>query len=146
MLTDFGASAGAALAHGPGSFAEDVFLLGCALCFAATGRAPWPGRVGLARLGRAAVPAAATSTLAYCPAELTRIVLACLAPDPARRAVRPTACSIGLAGRRGRASAASARWLPDAVHRAAPRLPGAATAAGGVVASVPLESIGCEPC
>ena len=37
MLTDFGVNR-AALAHGPGSFAEDVFLLGRTVCYAATGR------------------------------------------------------------------------------------------------------------
>ena len=40
MLTDFGVN-GAALAHGPGSFAEDVFLFGAPVCYAATGRPPW---------------------------------------------------------------------------------------------------------
>ena len=45
MLTDFGVNR-AALALGPGSSAEDVFLLGCTICYAATGRAPWPDLTG----------------------------------------------------------------------------------------------------
>ncbi len=42
MLTDFGVNR-AALAFGPGSPAEDVLQLGYTICYAATGRAPWPG-------------------------------------------------------------------------------------------------------
>jgi serine/threonine kinase PknH len=61
MLTDFGVNR-AALAHGPGSFAEDVFLLGCTVCYAATGRPPWSdwaaGSVPLGRPGPAESPGA----------------------------------------------------------------------------------------
>ncbi len=110
MLTDFGVNR-AALAFGPGTPAEDVFLLGCAIYYAATGRAPWPGlpadSIGP---GAAAAPPGALD-LAGCPAELTRIVLACLAPDPARR---PTADRLidwlaDVAAQRPGA------WLPDPV-------------------------------
>ena len=48
MLTDFGVNR-AALAHGPGSFAEDVFQLGCTVRYAATGRPAWSDWPALAR-------------------------------------------------------------------------------------------------
>jgi hypothetical protein len=101
MLTDFGVN-GAALARGPGSFAEDVFLLGCTLCFASTGRPPWsdwpaephgdPDLTGL-------------------PAELRRIAAGCLAPDPGARpsADRLVDWLATAAEQRPRS------WLPDAV-------------------------------
>ena len=87
MLTDFGVNR-AALAFGPGIPAEDVFLLGWTIYYAATGRAPWPGRAADPIPAAAATAPSGAVDLAGCPAELTRIVLACLAPDPARR---PTA-------------------------------------------------------
>ena len=112
MLTDFGVNR-TALAHGPGSFAEDVFLFGCTVCYAATGRSPWSDwPTGSARLGPAdpAVPAG-DPDLAGCPAELTPIVAACLAADPARRpsADRLVDWLATVAGQRPRS------WLPDAV-------------------------------
>jgi hypothetical protein len=84
VLTDFGVNR-AALAFGPGSPADDVFQLGWTICYAATGRAPWPDL-----LAGPIPPGAATAPpddldLTGCPAELVRIVFACLAPDPARR-------------------------------------------------------------
>jgi len=101
MLTDFGVN-GAALAHGPGSFAEDVFLLGRTVCYAATGRPAWSDW-----------PAEPSGDpdLTGLPAELTQIVAGCLAPDPA---ARPSADRLvdrlaTAADRRPRA------WLPDAV-------------------------------
>ena len=110
MLTDFGVNR-AALALGPGTPGEDVFLLGCAIYYAATGRAPWPGLpADPIPLGAATAPPGDLD-LAGCPAELTRIVLACLRPDPARR---PTADQLidwlaDVAAQRPGA------WLPDPV-------------------------------
>jgi hypothetical protein len=104
MLTDFGVN-GAALTHGPGSAAEDVFLLGCTVYYAATGRPPWNdwSPDGTAPPG--------DPDLAGCPGELAQIVAACLAADPS---LRPTAdCLVDwlaeVAAQRPRF------WLPDAV-------------------------------
>jgi hypothetical protein len=101
MLTDFGVN-GAALTHGPGSFADDVFLLGCTICYAATGRPPWsdwpaepPGDPDLTGL----------------PAELSWIAAECLDPDAG---ARPSADRLVD----WLATAADQRpgcWLPDAV-------------------------------
>ena len=110
MLTDFGVNR-AALTFGPGSPAEDVFLLGYTICYAATGRAPWPDLVaGPIPTGAATAPPGDLD-LAGCPPELARIVFACLAPDPARR---PTADALigwlaDVAGQR------PGTWLPDPV-------------------------------
>jgi hypothetical protein len=110
MLTDFGVNR-AALAFGPGSPAEDVFLLGCTICYAATGRAPWPDpSAGPIPPGAATTPPGDLD-LAGCPAELARIARACLAPDPARR---PAAGALigwlaDVAGQR------PGIWLPDPV-------------------------------
>jgi hypothetical protein len=87
MLTDFGVNR-AALALGPGSPEEDVFQLGYTICYAATGRAPWPDLPAGAIPPGAATAPPGDLDLTGCPAELARIVFACLAPDPARR---PTA-------------------------------------------------------
>jgi Protein tyrosine and serine/threonine kinase len=101
MLTDFGVN-GAALAHGPGSVAEDVLLLGYTVCYAATGQPPWsewpaetPGDPDLTGL----------------PAELRQIVAGCLAPDPQSRpsADRLVGWLATVADQRPRS------WLPDAV-------------------------------
>jgi hypothetical protein len=106
VLTDFGVNR-AALAHGPGSFAEDVFLLGCTVCYAATGRPPWtdwPSGAGLG--GPPGEP-----DLTGLPAELTPIVARCLAPDPRSR---PSADH--LVDRLATVSEQRPRsWLPDAV-------------------------------
>jgi Protein tyrosine and serine/threonine kinase len=105
MLTDFGVNR-AALAHGPGSFAEDVFQLGCTVCYAATGRPPWSD-------WPAGSPPLSSGDLdlADCPAELTPIVAACLAADPQARpsADRLVGWLATVAGQRPRS------WLPDAV-------------------------------
>jgi hypothetical protein len=112
MLTDFGVNL-AALAHGPGSFAEDVLLFGCTVCFAATGRPPWSdwaaGSVAVGRPGPAEPPGA--PGLADVPAELRQIVAGCLAPDPQSRpsADRLVARLADVADQRPRS------WLPDAV-------------------------------
>ena len=114
MLTDFGVNR-AALTHGPGSFAEDVFLLGCTLCYAATGRAPWsdwpagPVALGSVPLGSAEPPG--DPDLTGLPAELKRIVAGCLAPDPGSRpsADRLVDWLATAADHRPRS------WLPDAV-------------------------------
>jgi hypothetical protein len=110
ILTDFGVNR-AALAFGPAGPADDVFLLGCTICYAATGRAPWPDlAAGPIPPGAAAAPPGDLD-LTGCPAELARIVLSCLAPDPARR---PTANRLigwlaDVAGQR------PGSWLPDPV-------------------------------
>jgi len=98
MLTDFGVN-GAALAHGPGSFAEDVFLFGYTVCYAATGRPFGP-----------AGPAGDLD-LTGLPAELTQIVAGCLAPDPQSRpsADRLVGWLATVADQRPRS------WLPDPV-------------------------------
>ena len=105
MLTDFGVNR-AALAHGPGSFAEDVFQLGCTVRYAATGRAAWSD-------WPAGPPPLSSGDpdLAGCPAELTPIVAACLAADPQARpsADRLVGWLATVAGQRPRS------WLPDAV-------------------------------
>jgi hypothetical protein len=124
MLTDFGVN-GAALAHGPGSFAEDVFLLGYTVCYAATGRPPWsdgpadsvplgpaklgPDPLGPVPLGPAEPPG--DPDLTGLPGELTQIVAGCLAPDPRSRpsADRLVDRLASLADQRPRS------WLPDAV-------------------------------
>ena len=93
MLTDFGVNR-TAVTFGPGSPPEDVFGLGCTICYAATGRMPWPDL-----------------DLAGCPPGLARIVYACLAPDPARRptAERLIGWLADVAGQR------PGNWLPDPV-------------------------------
>jgi hypothetical protein len=110
MLTDFGVNR-AALAFGPGRPAEDVFLFGCTICYAATGRPPWPDLVaGPIPAGDESAPPG-DPDLTGCPPELARIVFACLAPDPARR---PSADALigwlaDVAGQR------PGTWLPDPV-------------------------------
>ena len=103
MLTDFGVN-GAALAHGPGSFAEDVFLFGYTVYYAATGRPFGPAPFG------AAGPAGDLD-LTGLPAELTQIVAGCLAPDPQSRpsADRLVGWLATVADQRPRS------WLPDPV-------------------------------
>jgi hypothetical protein len=101
ILTDFGVN-GAALAHGPGSFAEDVFLFGYTVCYAATGRPFGPfGPTG----------PAGDLDLTGLPAELTQIVAGCLAPDPRSRpsADRLVGWLATVADQRPRS------WLPDPV-------------------------------
>jgi hypothetical protein len=110
MLTDFGVNR-AALAFGPGSPVEDVFLLGCTICYAATGRAPWPELAAGPIPPDAATAPPGDLDLTGCPAELAGIVFACLALDPARR---PTADRLigwlaDVAGQR------PCTWLPDPV-------------------------------
>jgi hypothetical protein len=104
MLTDFGVNR-AALAHGPGSFAEDVFQLGCTVCYAATGRPGWSDWPSGSPLS------SGNPDLSDCPAALTPIVAACLAADPQARpsADRLVGWLATAAGQRPRS------WLPDAV-------------------------------
>ena len=101
MLTDFGVNR-ATLARGPAGFAEDVFLLGRTLCYAATGRPPWREQAG---------EPSGDPDLAGCPSELTPVVTACLAADPQSRpsADRLVGWLAAVAGPRPRS------WLPDAV-------------------------------
>ena len=110
MLTDFGVNR-TALAFGPGTPAEDVFLLGWTIYYAATGRAPWPGRAAdLVPPGPAAAPFGPLDLGGF-PAELTRIVLACLGPDPARR---PSADRL-IDWLADVAAPRPGAWLPDPV-------------------------------
>jgi eukaryotic-like serine/threonine-protein kinase len=86
VLTDFGISRTALIA-GPGTAADDVFMLGATAFFAATGRSPWGDHSAATD---PAIPSAAPalpgdSDLAGCPSWLVPIVLACLAADPAAR-------------------------------------------------------------
>jgi eukaryotic-like serine/threonine-protein kinase len=109
MLTDFGINR-AALAFGPGSPAEDVLLLGCTIFYAATGQAP-PDLVAAPISPGAVTAPPGTPDLADFPAELARVVFACLAPDPERR---PTADRLvgwlaEVAGQR------PGSWLPGPV-------------------------------
>jgi serine/threonine protein kinase len=109
MLTDFGVN-GVALAHGPGSFAEDVFLLGCTVCYAATGQPPWSDwPVGWVPPGPADPPG--DPDLTGLPAGLRQIVARCLAADPQSRpsADRLVDWLATLADQRPRS------WLPAAV-------------------------------
>jgi len=116
MLTDFGVNR-AALAHGPGSFAEDVFLLGCTVFYAAAARPPWsdwaaePGDLGDARELDGLGDVADLAALADLPAGLRQIVARCLDSDPQ---ARPSADQLV----RWLADVADHRpqcWLPDAV-------------------------------
>jgi hypothetical protein len=104
MLTDFGVN-GAALARGPGSFADDVFLFGYTVRYAATGRPFGPFRPAGAA-GRAG-----DLDLTGLPEELTQIVAECLAPDPQSRpsADRLVGWLATVADQRPRS------WLPDPV-------------------------------
>jgi Protein kinase domain len=114
MLSDFGVNR-TALAHGPGGFAEDVFLLGYTVCYAATGRPPWgdwpagSSPLGPLPLGPGGPPG--DPDLTGLPAELTPIVAACLSPDPQWRpsADRLVGWLASVADQRPRS------WLPDAV-------------------------------
>jgi hypothetical protein len=110
MLTDFGVNR-VALTLGPGSPAEDVILFGYTVCYAATGRGPWPGLPdGPLPPGAAADPPGDID-LTGCPPELARIVFACLAADPARRptADRLVSWLAEVAGQR------PGSWLPGPV-------------------------------
>lgn len=116
VLTDFGISRTALIA-GPGSAADDaddVFMLGVTVFFAATGRSPWSDRIAAAI---PAIPSAedsglpGDSELAGWPPWLVRVVLACLAADPAARpaAARVHAWLADELGQQPRS------WLPDPV-------------------------------
>ncbi|MGD0704634.1 MAG: protein kinase [Trebonia sp.] len=110
MLTDFGVN-GAALALGPGSPMEDVFMFGYTVCYAVTGRAPWPDLLdGPLPSGAAAAPPGGLD-LTGCPPDLARIIFACLAVDPARRptADRLVSWLADVAGQR------PGSWLPGPV-------------------------------
>jgi hypothetical protein len=112
LLTDFGVSR-RALISGPGDPADDVLWLGATAFFAATGHPVWGERPASAdaMLPPADEPSLADTELEGGPSWLTRIVLACLAPDPE---VRPTAAELrgwlaDEVGPRPRS------WLPDPV-------------------------------
>lgn len=106
-LTDFAISK-AALSWGAAPPVDDVFHLGNAAFFAATGRSPW-------RACPAAMIAAGEEVgepdLTGCPAALLPTLTACLTADPGRR---PTASEVltmltGVAGQRPRS------WLPGTI-------------------------------
>ena len=106
-LTDFAISK-AALTGGAMTPADDVFQLGKAAFYAATGRSPWhtcPAAM------IAAGEEAGEPDLTGCPAVLLPALNACLAADPARR---PTAAQVltmltDVAGQRPRS------WLPGTI-------------------------------
>jgi tRNA A-37 threonylcarbamoyl transferase component Bud32 len=106
-LSDFAISK-AALTRGATAAADDVFQLGNAAFYAATGRSPW-------HTSPAAMIAAGEETgepdLTGCPAALLPTLQACLAADPERR---PTAAEVltmltAFAGQRPRS------WLPGTI-------------------------------
>jgi Protein tyrosine and serine/threonine kinase len=106
-LTDF-ATSKAALTASAVSPAGDVFQLGNAAFFAATGRSPW--RTCPAAMITAGLEAGEPD-LTGCPAALLPTLRACLAADPARR---PTAAEMlttltDVAGQRPRS------WLPGTI-------------------------------
>jgi hypothetical protein len=108
VLTDLGLSR-AALTDGSAVAADDVFMLGCVTCYAATGQAPWSGNYS-------GVPALAAGTLGEARvadrlSALLPIMLACLDPEPA---LRPTAA--GLLMRLSQVAGQQPRsWLPPAI-------------------------------
>lgn len=117
LLTDFGLSR-RALISGPSQTgagderADDVLWLGATTFYAVTGRPVWGERP--ADTDAVLPPAAdrpAATELAGSPLWLTRIVLACLAPDPT---ARPAAAQVRgwLAGEAGPQPRS---WLPDPV-------------------------------
>lgn len=106
MLTDFALSR-AALTAVPLSLADDMFLLGCAAFFAATGRDPWgTSPVSLVLAGETA----SDPDLAGCPPALLPVVTACLEPKQRRPAAADLVALVStVAGQRPRS------WLPYAV-------------------------------
>jgi hypothetical protein len=116
LLTDFGVNRRSLVSglrqSGPGETADDVLWLGATAFYAATGRPVWGERPDNADslLPPAAGPPGA-SELDGCPPWLTRMVLACLAPDPADR---PSAAELRswLADELGPRPRS---WLPDPV-------------------------------
>jgi len=106
VLTDFALSR-AALTAVPASLADDMFLLGCDVFFAATGREPWGTcPVALVLAGETA----SDPDLAGCPPELLPVVTACLEPRRRRPAAAELVAQVSeIAGQRPRS------WLPYTV-------------------------------
>jgi hypothetical protein len=106
VLTDFAISR-AALTAVPVSLADDMFLLGCVVFFAATGREPWGTcPVSLVLAGETA----SDPDLEGCPPALLPVVTACLEPRPRRPAAAELVAQVSeIAGQRPRS------WLPYAV-------------------------------
>ena len=108
ILTDFGISR-AALTHGSAGAADDVFMLGCVLFFAVTGRSPWGGTCPAVQAFDPET--AGEPDLAGCPSVLLPAVTACLSAHPGQR---PTAA--GLAAEVAEIAGHPPRsWLPEAV-------------------------------
>ena len=110
LLTDFGVSR-RALVSGPGQPADDVLWLGATTFYAATGHPVWGERPADADAVLPAADGPGAGKLASGPPWLSRLVLACLAPDPA---ARPAAAELRAwladeVGPRPRS------WLPDPV-------------------------------
>jgi len=106
VLTDFAVSR-AALTAVPVSLADDMFLLGCVVFFAATGREPWGTcPISLVLAGETATD----PDLEGCPPALLPVVTACLEPRPRRPAAAELVARVSeIAGQRPRS------WLPYAV-------------------------------
>jgi eukaryotic-like serine/threonine-protein kinase len=113
---------------------SDVFSLGAALAFAATGQGPF---------GSGSTPALVYRVV-YCapqldlvPAEVRPLIDRCLAKDPARR---PTADDL-LSG----AAQPAAGWLPEPVTRALAAAPPTTTAAAPPGAPAPVPPVPGSP-
>lgn len=114
MLTDLGVSRNA-LVTGPGTEADDMFMLGATVVFAATGHSPWAGAPLAPQPDGAGLPGGAGQPddldLTGCPPLLVPIAASCLAARPAARppAAKVHAWLADEIGQRPRS------WLPDPV-------------------------------
>jgi hypothetical protein len=108
VLTDSGLSR-IALTDGSATAADDVFMLGCVIFHAATGRSPWGGNCPAGPVLEA--EALGEPDLEGCPPALLPVVMACLNPRPEGRpdAAELVARLTPIAGQPTRS------WLPEAV-------------------------------
>jgi len=113
---------------------SDVFSLGAALAFAATGQGPFGSGSTPALVYRVVYSA---PQLDLVPAEVRPLIDRCLAKDPARR---PTADDL-LSG----AAQPAAGWLPEPVTRALAAAPPTTTAAAPPGAPAPVPPVPGSP-